>query len=228
MKSFYSQEIHNTQFKKKTMANTLTPPFVTHPIKSLFLHNSCFYYTWYTSKQWNLLYSAIEMVSYCVFSNLASFEQSHVCETHPSCYEEFSFHAIYRTKKAYTVSVGDRYLGCFQFFVVSNITIEILGNTSCTWTRLCFLDVRRVTGSGAAGSYGWYISNSTKMLPDCSFEYNFYSHQHCVRISITYLFQTGIRPFNFHPPHPPILPHYGFPWLSESRSVMSNSLQPHW
>lgn len=133
MKSFYSQEIHNTQFKKKTMANTLTPPFVTHPIKSLFLHNSCFYYTWYTSKQWNLLDSAIEMVSYCVFSNLASFEQSHVCETHPSCYEEFSFHAIYRTKKAYTVSVGDRYLGCFQLFVVSNITIEILGNTSCTY-----------------------------------------------------------------------------------------------
>ena len=61
MKSFYSQEIHdNTQFKKKTMANTLTPPFVTHPIKSLFLHNSCFHHTWYTSKQWNLLYALWE------------------------------------------------------------------------------------------------------------------------------------------------------------------------
>lgn len=72
MKSFYSQEIHdNTQFKEKTMANTLTPPFVTHTIKSLFLHNFlCFHYTWYISKQWNLLYHIIEMVSYYVFSNL--------------------------------------------------------------------------------------------------------------------------------------------------------------
>ena len=149
MKSFYSQEIHNTQFKKKTMANTLTAPFVTHPIKSLFLHNSCFYYTWYTSKQWNLLYSAIEMVSYCVFSNLASFEQSHVCETHPSCYKEFSFHAIYRTKKAYTVSVGDifrllpiicckqyYYRNSWKYFMYMSKAL-FFGCQTCNWEWSC-------------------------------------------------------------------------------------------
>ena len=46
---------------------------------------------------------------------------------------------IYRTKKAYTVSIGDRYLGCFRLFVVSNIeNIENIENID-SWKYFIYM-----------------------------------------------------------------------------------------
>lgn len=123
-------------------------------------------------------------------------------------------------------SVGDRCSGCFFLSVIISNTTTGGNSSSCALASLpSSLDVTGVvTGSETAGSHGQYSSTPTKCCQSAlSSTPTSTPSTLCESFYYLYHFNIGIiRPFHLHPPHPSIIPHYGFSWLREVNTFSYN------